>query len=135
MVPSLTTKLHYTSEPSGAKYRKGYVMPLMPKLVAASGGLAMLLIAGGGVASATPDMTPIVNSTCTYPQVMAALNAKNPDVANQITANPMATAWLQQLIASPPDGRRQMIQQAQGVPAVQQYQGLIFQVAGTCNNY
>jgi hemophore-related protein len=110
-------------------------MPLMPKLVAASGGLAMLLIAGGGTASATPDVSPIVNSTCTYPQVMAALNAKNPDVANQITANPLATAWLQQLIASPPDGRRQMIQQAQGVPAVQQYQGLIFQVAGTCNNF
>jgi hemophore-related protein len=63
------------------------------------------------------------------------LNAKNPDVANQITANPLANAWLQQLIASPPDGRRQMIQQAQGVPAVQQYQGLIFQVAGSCNNF
>jgi hemophore-related protein len=110
-------------------------MPLMPKLVAASGGLAMLLITGGGIASATPDVSPIVNSTCTYPQVMAALNAKNPDVANQITANPLANAWLQQLIASPPDGRRQMIQQAQGVPAVQQYQGLIFQVAGSCNNF
>jgi hypothetical protein len=28
-----------------------------------------------------------------------------------------------------------MVAQAQGVPALAQYTGLIFQVAGSCNNY
>jgi hemophore-related protein len=110
-------------------------MRLMTKLVAGSCGLAFALTTGAGIASAQPDVSPIINSTCTYPQVMAALNAQSPDMANQISSNPMATAWLQQLVASPPAGRRQMVQQAQGVPAVQQYTGLIFQVAGTCNNF
>ena len=107
----------------------------MTKLVAGSCGLAFALTTGAGIASAQPDVSPIINSTCTYPQVMAALNAENPDAANQVTSNPVANAWLQQLVASPPAGRRQMVQQAQGVPAVQQYTGLIFQVAGTCNNF
>jgi hemophore-related protein len=110
-------------------------MPFMTRLAAGCCGLALSLIAGGGIASAVPDVTPIINSTCTYPQVMAALNAESPDAANQVSSNPIANAWLQQLIASPPEGRRQMVQQAQGVPALQQYTGLIFQVAGTCNNY
>ena len=66
---------------------------------------------------------------------MAALTAESPDAANQVSSNPIANAWLQRLVASPPEGRRQMVQQAQGVPALQQYTGLIFQVAGTCNNY
>jgi hemophore-related protein len=110
-------------------------MPSLTKMIVASSGVALSMIAGSGIASAEPDVSPIINSTCTYPQVMGALKAQNPDVANQITSNPLANAWLQQLIASPPDGRRAMVKQAQGVPAVQQYSGLIYQVAGTCNNY
>jgi hemophore-related protein len=110
-------------------------MPLTMRLVAGSCGLALSLLAGGGIASAEPDVTPIINSTCTYPQVMAALNAEDPGAAHQVSSNPVATAWLQQLVASGPDGRRQMVKQAQGVPAVQQYTGLISQVASTCNNY
>jgi hemophore-related protein len=110
-------------------------MRFTARLSLVSGGLLLSLITGGGIASAAPDVNAIVNSTCTYPQVMAALNAQNPDVANQVSSNPMATTWLQQLIASPPDGRRQMIAQAQGVPAVQQYAGLISQIANTCKNY
>jgi hemophore-related protein len=110
-------------------------MPFVTRLILGSGGLLLSLIVGGGIASAEPDVSSIVNSTCTYPQVMAALNAQSPDVANQVSANPVASAWLQQLVASPPDQRRQMVKQAQGVPAVQQYTGLIFQVANTCKNY
>lgn len=111
------------------------MMPLVTRLTAGSAGLLLTLFAIGGVASAQPNMDSIVGSTCTYPQVMAALNAQSPDVANEVSANPVATAWLQQLVASPPEQRRQMVAQAQGVPAVQQYSGLISQVANSCNNY
>jgi hemophore-related protein len=105
------------------------------KLVVAIAGLALSLSAGAGIASAQPDVSAVVNSTCTYPQVMAALNDQNPGVANELNANPMATGWLQGLVAAPPDQRAQMVQQVQGAPALQPYLPLIFQVARTCNNY
>jgi hemophore-related protein len=105
------------------------------KLVVAFAGLALSLSAGAGIASATPDASAIVNSTCTYPQVMAALNDQNPGVANELNANPLAVGWLQGLVAAPPDQRAQMVQQVQGTPALQPYMPVIFQVANTCNRY
>jgi hemophore-related protein len=105
------------------------------KLVVALGGLVLSLTVGAGIASAGPDLGAIVNSTCSYPQVMAALNAQSPDAAGELSANPLANMWLQQLMASPPDQRRQMVDDAQGIPAVQQYGALAGQVATTCNNY
>jgi hemophore-related protein len=110
-------------------------MQMTTKLVASLCGAAATLIVGSGIASASPDMGSIVNSTCSYPQVISALNAENPAVAAQVTGNPLATAWLQQLVAAPPPQRQVMVNQAAGVPEVQQYSGLIGQVASTCNNY
>ena len=40
-------------------------------------GLALSVTFGAGVASADPDLGPIINTTCSYPQVIAALNATN----------------------------------------------------------
>jgi hemophore-related protein len=105
------------------------------KLVVACAGLALSLSAGAGVASATPDTSAIVNSTCTYPQVMAALNAQSPETANELDVNPIASGWLQGLVAAPPDQREQMIQQVQGIPGLQPYLPVIFQVANSCNKY
>lgn len=108
---------------------------LTTRFAVGCGGVLAALIAGAGVASAAPDVNAIANSTCTYPQVMAALNAQSPDVASRFTASPVATAWLQQLVASTPDQRQVMIAQVQKMPAMQQYGGLISQVASTCSNY
>jgi len=91
------------------------------KLIVATGGLALSLTTGAGIASAGPDVSPIINSTCTYPQVMAALDAQSPELHDQLVATPAATAWLQGLIAAPPAQRKVMVAQAQAVPAVQQY--------------
>jgi hemophore-related protein len=105
------------------------------KLLVASGGVVMALTAGAGIATAQPDVNVIVNSTCTYPQVIAALTAQDRAMAQQVTANPAMVAGLQNLIASPPDERRQMVQQWQNVPALQPYIPLITRVAGTCNKF
>ena len=105
------------------------------KLVVASAGLALSLSTGAGIASAQPDVSAIVNSTCTYPQVMAALNDQNPGVAAELNANQLAVGWLQSLVAAPPAQRAQMVQQVQALPALQPYMPVIFQVASTCNNY
>ena len=98
---------------------------------------APLLALGFAVptASAQPNVGDIVNSTCTYPQVMAALSDLNPGVASELNANPMTVAWLQGLVAAPPNQRAQMVQQVQGIPRLQPYIPVIFQVAGSCNRY
>jgi hemophore-related protein len=105
------------------------------RLVVAAAGLALSVSAGAGIASATPDASAIINSTCTYPQVMAALNDQSPETANELNANPLATGWLQGLVGAPPDQRAQMIQQVQGIPALQSYMPVILQVANSCNRY
>jgi len=105
------------------------------KLVVVSGGVALALSTGAGIASAQPDTSVIVNSTCTYPQVMAALNNEDPGVAAEFNAQPAAVGWLQSLVAAPPAQRARMVNQVQALPALQPYMPVIFQVASTCNNY
>lgn len=97
-------------------------------LLFAIGGLALSVTTGLGIASADPDFGPIINSTCSYSQVMAALNAQMPDVAKELSADPAKDSWLRQLIASPPETRKVMLQQAGG-------DDQMLQVANTCNNY
>jgi hemophore-related protein len=110
-------------------------MPMTTRLIVGFGALVLALIAGTGIASAEPDVNAIANSTCTYPQVVAAMNAQNPAAANQLSSSPMVTSWLQQLVASPPDGRRAMIAQAQTLPGFQPWAEFFNQVAGSCNNF
>ncbi|MCW2624149.1 hemophore-related protein [Mycobacterium sp.] len=105
------------------------------KLVVTSACLALSLSTGAGIASAQPDASAIINSTCTYPQVIAALNDQSPATANQLNANPLAVAWLQGLVAAPPDQRARMVHQVQGIPALQPYIGVIYNVANSCNGY
>jgi hemophore-related protein len=107
----------------------------LTRLVVAVGGAALALSAGAGLASAQPD-DPAVNTTCTYPQVIAALNAlPDPAPAAQFNSSPMAQSALRRFLAAPPPQRQQMLQQLQASPTGAQYYGTIEQVAQTCNNY
>jgi hemophore-related protein len=99
------------------------------------GGLALSLVAGAGIASADPVLDPAINTTCSYPQVVAALNATSPADAAKFNSSPMAQGWLRSFLASPPPQRAQMAQQAEGMPGAAKYIGLIGQIATTCNNY
>ncbi|MBV8177896.1 MAG: hemophore-related protein [Mycobacterium sp.] len=106
----------------------------LTKLAAAVGGLGLSLFAGAGIASADPLDTAI-NTTCSYPQVVAALNAQSPAAAAKFNSSPMAQSWLRSFLASPPPQRAQMAQQAEGMAGASQYIGLIGQIAGTCNSF
>lgn len=101
------------------------------KLVVAVGGLALSLTAGIGVASADP----IVDTTCSYPQVMAALNTENPALAQKFSANPLAAAMLGNFLAAPPGERVQLVQEYQSTSWGQKYFGAMASIANTCNNY
>ncbi|MBU9765940.1 hemophore-related protein [Mycobacterium sp. TNTM28] len=107
-------------------------------IAAALGGLALsvpLTLAGAGVASAQPDFTAVVNTTCNYDQVMAALNAQRPDLAQQFNASPFAQGALRNFLASGPAERQQTVNQIQASPAAAQYFGPINMIASSCNNY
>lgn len=105
------------------------------RLVVAGGGLAVLLTTGAGVASAEPDLSPLVDTTCTYSQAVSALDALSPEASQQFYAYPMAQNWLQTFLDSGTDQRWQLLQTARNVPALQPYTALGLSIAKTCNNY
>jgi len=112
------------------------MVPLsLTRLAVAVGGLALSLTAGAGVASAAPDLGPAINTTCSYSQVVSALNAQDPAAAAQFNASPMAQGYLRQFLASPPSQRQAMAQQIAGSPGAEEYFGLLQQVFNTCNKY
>ncbi len=81
------------------------------------------------------SQNPAVNTTCSYSQVVAAMNAQSPDAAAQFNAAPMAQSFLQNFLASPPPQREQMLEQAQAVPEAAQYVNLVGPIAKTCDKY
>ena len=106
----------------------------LTRMAAAVGGLTIALTAGAGIASADP-MDAIINTTCNYGQVMAALNATDPGAAAQFNQSARAQGYLRSFLAAPPPKRQQMAQQIQAYPQAAQYVGLVQQVASVCNNY
>ncbi|WP_099039929.1 hemophore-related protein [Mycobacterium neglectum] len=109
-------------------------MRSIAKVLIASGGLVVSLTAGAGLASAQ-DLSPIINTTCTYPQVLGALNAQDPAAAAELTSSPMANGVVQDFLASPVPQRQVTAQRLSAVPAAQQYLDTMLLVAGTCNNF
>lgn len=105
------------------------------RLLAAVGALALSLSPGAGVASADPDLSPVINTTCNYSQVVSALNAEDPAAAAQLNGSLVEQGYLRQFLASPPGQRQQMLPGVPSTPWTDQYVGTVVQVANTCNNY
>jgi hemophore-related protein len=112
-------------------------MNVKMRIAAGLGGAAMALAAGSGIAAAAPGDEAIVNSTCTYPQVIAALTAQDPAAASALTSDAAANGFLQGLVAAPPGSaeRQQKIDFVRGFPQAAQYNGLINSVAVSCNKF
>ena len=116
------------------------VTRLPSRRAAAVAGLALSLIVGAGVASADPDLSPVINTTCSYSQVVSALNAQFPSAAAQLNASPSTQAALRGFLDSSPDQRQQIAQDLenkfpQSQPYIPLYAGYAVQVANTCHNY
>lgn len=106
----------------------------LSKMATVVGGAAIALTAGAGIASADP-LDPVINTTCNFGQVMAALNATDPGAAAQFNSSPIAQSYLRQFLASPPPKRAQMAAQIQAMPQAAQYFNDVTSVAASCNNY
>jgi hemophore-related protein len=99
------------------------------------GSLVLPLAAGAGVASATPDLGPAVNTTCSYPQLVSALNAQGPEVGAAFSQSPVLQAGLRQFLVSGPAKRQQMAENMANAPAFAPYMGTVEQAFLTCNNF
>jgi hemophore-related protein len=101
------------------------------------GGLASSLTAGAGVASANPDLGSAVDTTCTYPQFVAALNAQNPQYGSLLDSTPELQTQLQQFLAGSRDQRQQWAQAVVNNrnPTNQQIIPILKTAFDTCNNF
>jgi hemophore-related protein len=105
------------------------------RLIAAGGGLALSLAVAAGVASAQPDFEPMINTTCTYDQAMAAIHAENPIAAQYLDSSPPNLEFLRVFIGSTPDQRRSLISQVQNNPGAAEAFPVIQQMFASCNKY
>lgn len=103
-------------------------------LSAGVGAVAMSLTVGAGVASADP-VDAVINTTCNYGQVVAALNATDPGgcrTVQRLTGGAVLFAQFPRRTATSARCHGRAIASCAGAA---QYIGLVESVAGSCNNY
>ncbi|GAA2556502.1 hemophore-related protein [Mycolicibacterium diernhoferi] len=105
------------------------------KLAVLVGGMALSVPMSVGIASAQPDLGPVIHTTCNYDQVWAAMNAERPDLAAQFNAQPMALGMLRSFLNSSPADRQGTVNQIAAYPGAQSYLGATLQLANSCHNY
>jgi hemophore-related protein len=111
------------------------------RVVIAGSLMAAIPLSPAGPASADPIMDVLANTTSSYAQGTATLNAQAPSLAGQLENRPDMQANLQQFLGLPVDQRQQRLAQQQAVnPRPQviifaQIGPQITQVANTCMNY
>jgi hemophore-related protein len=99
------------------------------------GGLALSLTAGAGIASAGPNLDSAINTTCSYPQLVSALNAQDPQVGKAFDQSPILQKGLRDFLAAGPDKRTLQAQNVASAPMFQPYLGSIEGAFNTCNNF
>ena len=109
----------------------------LTRLSVGIGGVAFSLTAGVGLASAEPDLGPAINSTCTYPQFVAALNAQNPTYGSTLNSSPQWQGDMQIFFTEPPgsERRQRFAHNVANNPANQQLIPILQRAFGTCNNF
>ncbi len=107
----------------------------LTRLVVGVGGVALSLGVGAGVAAASPGLGPAVNTACSYPQLVSALNAQSPEAGAAFGQSPVLQAGLQQFLASGPAERERIAGQIAAAPWAQPYLGSIEQAFNTCNTF
>ncbi|MUM19297.1 hemophore-related protein [Mycobacterium sp. CBMA271] len=105
------------------------------KLAVGVGGLVVSLTAGAGIASADPDLEAAINTTCSYQQVVAALNAQDPQFEAAFSQSPILQRGLREFLAAGPEKRRKTAQDVANAPAFEPYLGAMEQAYKTCHNF
>lgn len=82
----------------------------------AVGAAALSLGAATGVASAEPDITPLVDSPCNFDQAMTAVRTENPMAAQYLDKYPANIEFIRVFLASPRDQRVNLLNQIKNNP-------------------
>jgi hemophore-related protein len=115
--------------------------------VAISGGVTAVWLSA--TASALPLDGPLIETTCSYEQLAAALQVQAPQASARLAEHPDAQAKLRALIALPVDQRkdrvngfldrnpdvRARIEDKRNTPEGQQKVATLARIAGTCHDY
>lgn len=102
-----------------------------------------------GAASALPLDGPLIATTCSYSQVVAALAVEAPELSDRLAQNPDAQAKLQKFVALPVEQRKaairavlarntqweSMIDQKRDTPQGQDKVAMLARIADTCHDY
>lgn len=112
------------------------------------GLLGAVSLMTAGTASAQPA-GPLIETTCSYAQIEAALQVEAPEASGRLAENPEAQAKVQALLGLPVDQRRErvqsfldrnpdvasMIERKRNTPEGQDKLQKMQRVADTCHNY
>jgi len=112
------------------------------------GGL-MTAVSLSPIASADPGDGPLIGTTCSYAQLVAALQVEAPAASARLAEHPDAQAKLQEFVALPVDQRKQRLQQfldrnpdvrakideKRNTPEGQAKIQMLAGIAATCHNY
>ncbi|MGV9800270.1 hemophore-related protein [Mycobacterium sp. NPDC003449] len=107
----------------------------LTKLTVAVGGLALSLSAGAGLASAEPDLGPMVDSTCSYDQAMKAVHTENPMAAQYLDQSPPNQQFLRVFLSSPRDERVNLLNQIKNNEGAAQALPVFTQMLSSCSKY
>ncbi len=107
----------------------------LSRVAVAFGAPALLLTAGVGLASAEPNIAPMVNTTCTFDQAMAAVHAENPMAASYLDSSPPNLQFLRVFMSSSPDQRVSLLNQIKNNPGASAALPVFTQMMTTCVNY
>ncbi|WP_051021135.1 hemophore-related protein [Nocardia araoensis] len=125
----------------------------MTRIVRASLALGGLLAAGAllvpATASAQPQPGGLLETTCSFAQIDAAVHAQFPDVAARLDAHPERKAKLQEFLGLPVEQRKQRakefldrhpeakveFEEHRNSPQAQQHREKMRVIADTCHNY
>jgi len=111
--------------------------------------LLTLPLTVAGAASAQPFNGPLIETTCSYAQLEAALQVEAPEASARLAERPEAQARLQELVALPVDRRKERVQQfldrnpdvrarideKRNTPEGQEKVQMLTRVGDTCHNY
>jgi hemophore-related protein len=107
----------------------------LTRLGVAVTGLALSLTAGAGVASADPDLGPMVGSTCTYDQAITALNTENPMAVQYMDQYPANYEFLRVFLSSSRDQRVSLLNQIKSNPGADLALPVFQQMLTSCVKY
>lgn len=112
---------------------RGMYRVVLAGLVVAAGALTTVPMAG--VAGADPDYSALINTDCSYDQVIGAVRAQNPSAAAFLDSAPDQQDAFRTYFAQSRAGRAKIVEENKTNPAAQQILDVAQGAVAVCHNY